>query len=136
MSASRRVGILFAVHSVNTIANYSKRKQLFTGKKKFNVFQISFINLSEICQIPLTFFCFLRQYMAFKRMLSFYLSCSGQRKSLLGTRICFHFWHFSVINMYLKLLFLFGREGNNHPFPFKPGKLLNFPVILKVVGKA
>jgi hypothetical protein len=102
-------------------------KQLFAGQQQFDVFKVSLVNLTRVCKISLTFGCFFCQDVALKCMFTLDLSCSGQRESLLCTRIRFHFWHFSI-KIYLKNYFLFfGEKETIILFPSSLGSCSTLP---------
>src|SRR5664280_678578 len=100
---------------------------LFHCEQQLNVFKICFVNQTSICKISLTFGSFFCQDVAFKCMFPLDLSCSGQRKSLLCTRIRLHFWHFSRSNMLKNYFFFLGEKDTIILFPSSLGSCSTFP---------
>jgi hypothetical protein len=116
---------------------------LFHCEQQLNIFKVCFVNQTSIGKISLTLGCFFGQDVAFKCMFTLDLSCSGQRKSFLCTRIRLHFWHFSLSNI-LKTIssflvkkiqssFCLRAEEVVQPFQILPGHWQNVIIILHPV---
>ena len=86
-------------------------------------------------KVTLTLGRFLGEDMAFVSVIPLYFSGAGERESLLGTGVGFHFWHCRSIWGYSGLLLRLRCNHHQHLFSFQHRKLLHLAIIGKILSK-
>jgi hypothetical protein len=72
------------------------KEQLFHCKQKLDILPVSGAYHSVVGEKPFTLGSLFGENVAFESMFALDLPCTGQSESFLCTRVCLHFWHFSL----------------------------------------